>query len=295
MRPRLVAARLTALLVRLYVCVEMSARLSLSLQVARRDLPRVRRCLSLSTRPCGSSLARRSLQRNQRQIPSSTRSYSSTSLLSHSQSFESTPLGKNGQALLQGLEVYSVPAADGHPLAVYGIASSADTSEARRPILLLHGRTWSSVPVYHLMGGSNATSTTDKASRSMMEALLARGLEPYAMDFRGFGGTPTDKSGCVEPLQCVNDAEIVLEWIHNRHGETPALLGWSQGALVAQLLAQKPRPPISKLVLYGSIYDPLVRYPREPLYQTRKANLTRTLNTIDDAIEDFTIEGSIPP
>lgn len=121
------------------------------------------------------------------------------------------------------------------------------------------------------------------------------------MDFRGFGGTPYDETGHVEPNRCVEDTVSVLEWIAERHGladaepsKKPCLLGWSQGALVAQLAAQKKSTPISKVILYGSIYDPMVRYPREPLY-TSKQNLTTVHNTFDAAVEDFTIEGTIPP
>lgn len=77
----------------------------------------------------------------------------------------------------------------------------------------------------------------------------------------------------------------------------PALLGWSQGALVTQLVAQKSPELMSKLILYGSIYDPLVRYPRAPLYTKRNVDETDVdiENHYDAAIEDFTIEGSIAP
>jgi pimeloyl-ACP methyl ester carboxylesterase len=224
-----------------------------------------------------------------------------------SDTFLSTPLGQNGQHLLKGLDVYSVQASDdNHPLAVYGINSKDDPLDNKLlPILLLHGRTWSSVPVYHLhLGGV----TGGDESRSLMEALLERGLQPYAMDFRGFGGTPYGKDQpYVEPHRCVEDAETVLRWIAKRHGVTerdalPALMGWSQGALVAQLVAQKSCNLMSKLILYGSLYDPLVRYPREPLY-VGMAVKTKALkevnkpveNQFDDALEDFTIEGTIPP
>lgn len=219
-----------------------------------------------------------------------------------------------GEALLDGLDVYSVPATgDDHPLAVYGIGSDSPvqtslTEHSLRPILLLHGRTWSSVPVYHLLGGPKQQENGEE-SRSLMEVLRDNGLQPYAMDFRGFGGTPNDATHCVEPNRCVSDVETVLKWIAERHGmdsspvngtpeepafEMPALLGWSQGALVAQMLAQKNQHLISKLVLYGSIYDPLVRYVRDPLYRTSPVtDATLVINTADSAMEDFTIEGTI--
>lgn len=278
-------------------------------------------------------------------------SFSTSTTSTPPTSFDETPLGSKGRFLLKGLDVYSVPASgDGHPLAVYGIQSTSlpqQQQPKRQPILLLHGRTWSAVPVYHLHpegwadrqhsndNGEKETSlgslteprsSSSSSSRSLMEALWQAGLQPYCMDFRGFGGTPYDTStGYVEPNRCVEDTETVLEWIAQRHGivqnggssqdsnhELPALLGWSQGALIAQLVAQRAhtaatmgsspgRPQqqhqqlLSKLILYGSIYDPLVRYPREPLYTMSKPNRTIVTNTFDDAIEDFTLEGSIPP
>jgi pimeloyl-ACP methyl ester carboxylesterase len=226
-------------------------------------------------------------------------------------SIANTPLGTpSASHLLKGLDVYEVPASDdGHPLCVYGIHSSTTSpnwNENRKPILLLHGRTWSSVPVYHLLGGTD--SNDDCKSRSLIEALYDHGLQPYAMDFRGFGGTPSDKTNSVIPSRCVGDVESVLSFITNRHSPNnlPTLLGWSQGALVAQLVAQKSPNLLSKLVLYGSIYDPLVRYPRVPLYSSTSDIATienpdntppesRRKNTFNEAIEDFTVEGSIPP
>jgi pimeloyl-ACP methyl ester carboxylesterase len=256
-------------------------------------------------------------------------------------SIADTALGKGSEAaaLLDGLEVYTVPSlADRHPLTVYGMkpgnttdsVPNGNTIHRRRPILLLHGRTWSSVPVYHLLGGPNRREKGEE-SRSLMDALFhTQKLQPYCMDFRGFGGTPADETRKVTPHTCVADVESVLQWISSQHGlrwlpeeecsydsaseqeearrvqrktcekcEMPVLLGWSQGALIAQLVAQKDPALLSQLILYGSIYDPLVRYPRAPLYaQTsdldRNSSNEGVKNTYDAAIEDFTIEGSIP-
>mmetsp|Transcript_17588 Transcript_17588/g.25041 ORF Transcript_17588/g.25041 Transcript_17588/m.25041 type:complete len:418 (+) Transcript_17588:111-1364(+) len=260
------------------------------------------------------------------------------SLTATSLTVADTALGKDpdAAALLDGLDVHAIRSSmDDHPLTVYGIQSQTTLTSRRRPILLLHGRTWSSVPVYHLLGGPKQRSKGEE-SRSLMEALLDTSeLQPYAMDFRGFGGTPADETNQVTPHTCVADVESVLQWICSRHGlqwkdeecstssgeedeshqgdkpkkkcakcEMPILLGWSQGALVAHLVAQKSPKLLSKLVLYGSIYDPLVRYPRAPLYAqpvepvTNPDTTSRTViikNTYDGAIEDFTIEGSIPP
>lgn len=211
-------------------------------------------------------------------------------------SIADTPLGTEGGAkLLEGLDVYNVPAqGDKHPLSVYGIESS-DPKPDDSVLLMLHGRTWSSVPVYHLLGGpTNAKKGFE--SRSLMEELLAKKIQVYSMDFRGFGGTPSDSAGGVEPNRCVEDVESVLAWLKERHGDAElSLMGWSQGALVAQLAGQRRHPLFSKLVLYGSIFDPMIRYPREPLYTKNRENATIIENTYDAAVEDFTIEGTIPP
>ena len=272
----------------------------------------------------------------------------SSSSSSNFKSYHSSSNTMNGRPeadiFLDGLDVYTIPAmGDQHPIQVYGIQSkdihynnTDDNTKLtkedcmkrhRRPILLLHGRTWSAIPVYHLLGGKKNNSTS--SSISLMEELYNTGiLQPYCMDFRGFGGTVKDETGCVEPNRCVLDTESVLVWIAHRHGlttnnkdgnndnddnnnesssacnhcEMPALLGWSQGALIAQLAAQKIPDWISKLVLYGSIYDPQIRYQRPPLYTSNsyinnnaQKQHEDILNDHDAAIEDFTIEGTIEP
>lgn len=211
-----------------------------------------------------------------------------------------TPLGtEEGNFLLDGLDVFSVSAkGDDHPLTVYGIDSSEPKADDNI-LLMLHGRTWSSVPVYHLMGGPQHKEQGYE-SRSLMELFVDYNIKPYAMDFRGFGGTPRDSKGLVEPNRCVEDVESVLAWLIARHDTSPervrlSLMGWSQGGLVAQLAGQRAQPLFSKLILYGSIYDPMIRYPRQPLYTLAKDEHEDVENTWDGAVEDFTIEGSIPP
>ena len=254
-----------------------------------------------------------------------------------------TPLGKDSAShLLNGLDVYTIYSKEeqNHPLSLYGLHSTEEHAQEiryRRPILLLHGRTWSSVPVYHLLGGQEQAQkdqepNDNNRSRSLMEALYEQGLQPYALDFRGFGGTPSDETNVVTPTICVRDVGYAMKYITKKHAfdcndddddnkneasgdrhhhqqhYLPVLLGWSQGALVAQLFAQKNPHTISKLILYGSIYDPLVSYPPIPLYANGTESLAsasasasahttddKVKNTFNSAIEDFTIEGSIPP
>ena len=235
---------------------------------------------------------------------------------------ENTPLDSpKGATLLQGLDIHTVYSEeDGHPLAVYTMRNN-DNNESlddrrRTPVLLLHGRTWSSLPVYHLTGqhlndnSSNSGSGIEE-NRSLIQALYNHNIQPYSMDFRGFGGTPKDTSGFVEPLKCVSDVVSVLNWIHEKHSsdtdETdeksstkPNLLGWSHGALIAQITAQRHSNSLSKLILYGSIYNPSVKYAIPPTLSESPQHSGYTdhedfplhelasQNEFDGAMEDFT-------
>lgn len=224
---------------------------------------------------------------------------------------ENTPLGgPEGAAFLQGLDIHTIPAEDdGHPLAVYTIEEdgigTSDENKRRTPVLLLHGRTWSSVPVYHLVGESNAEASEGGENRSLIQALYnSQHIQPYAMDFRGFGGTPKDESGFVEPLKCVSDVVSVLNWIHEKHGNDgsganvqPALLGWSHGALIAQITAQRCPETLSKLILYGSLYNPNMKYAIPPAgdphagytdHEDFPLHAMAARNEYDGAMEDFT-------
>jgi len=239
---------------------------------------------------------------------------------------DNTPLDSpKGATLLQGLDIHTVHSEeDGHPLAVYTMRNDDESlddgskSKRRTPVLLLHGRTWSSLPVYHLTGqqlnnNSSGSSVGIEENRSLIQALYNHNIQPYSMDFRGFGGTPKDTSGFVEPLKCVADVVSVLNWIHEKHSnedidkgiETdyekskPSLLGWSHGALIAQITAQRHSTSLSKLILYGSIYNPSVKYAIPPISESPQhsgytdhedfpLHELASQNEFDGAMEDFT-------
>ena len=143
------------------------------------------------------------------------------------------------------LEHFTVTA-DGHPLAVW----------ARRPatprgaILLVHGRTWSGLPDFDLQ--------VPGESRSVLANLAARGYAAYAIDLRGYGSTPRDRTGWLTPLRAAADVNAALAWIAAKQklSTRPVLLGWSVGAMVAQLAAQQHPELISALVLYGYPFSP---------------------------------------
>jgi pimeloyl-ACP methyl ester carboxylesterase len=152
----------------------------------------------------------------------------------------------------------------------------------RRALLLVHGRTWSSIPDFDLhVPGENL---------SVMDALVARGYDVYAIDLRGYGATPRDATGWLTPTRAAEDVYAVLEWIrkHSALEERPALIAWSRGSLVAQLVAETHPDAMSALVLFG-----------RPLRDTAWARDTlltappRAPNTAARAVSDFITPGSI--
>jgi pimeloyl-ACP methyl ester carboxylesterase len=114
---------------------------------------------------------------------------------------------------------------------------------------------------------------------------MKEAYSPTPWTFFGFGGTPPDAKKFVEPYKCVAEVERVLKRIMDRHGidrhdqkDAPAVLGWSQGALIAQLVAKSIRPSISRGILAGSIYNPRVTSPPETIYYRVKSDIETIKN-----------------
>jgi pimeloyl-ACP methyl ester carboxylesterase len=176
-------------------------------------------------------------------------------VLAQSASAQSTPL-------LERREVR----ADGHPLTVW---SKRPATSARGAILLVHGRTWSSRPNFDLK--------VPGVRVSLMDALVAKGYAVYALDQRGYGGTPRDTSGWLTPDRAERDVSEVLDWVTRRESRPllprrPVLLGYSRGAQVAALVAQRHPEKLSALVLYGfpqNVTAPLTATP-EPAAPPRR-------------------------
>ena len=136
--------------------------------------------------------------------------------------------------------------ANGHSLAVWGRVPSVPKAS----ILLVHGRTWSSRPDFDLQ--------VPGLQRSVMASLVDKGFAVYAVDLRGYGATPRDRTGFLTPKRAAADVATVLRWVATRHKQLPppALLGWSLGGAVAQLAVQEPGTVVSALVLFGYAVDP---------------------------------------
>lgn len=163
--------------------------------------------------------------------------------------------------------------ADGHPLAVW----ARSPATPRAVLVLVHGRTWSSRPDFDLQ--------VPGLQRSVLASLAAQGIAAYAVDLRGYGETPRDKTGFLTPRRAAADVGAVVTFVAARHPTlpAPALLGWSQGGAVAHLTAQTPGVTLSSLILFGFIMDPQLQYaelpaPKVPAYEK---------TTRADALSDF--------
>jgi len=173
--------------------------------------------------------------------------------------------------------------ADGHPLTVW---SKRPPTTAKGAILLLHGRTWSARPNFDLHVAGQRVS--------LMDAFVSRGYAVYALDARGYGGTPRDSSGWLTPERAERDVSAVLAWVREREGgarrPAPTLLGYSRGAQVALLVAQRHPAQISGVALYGFPQDVSKPFSAPP----EEAAPARRRTTAAGAAEDFITPDSTP-
>ena len=170
---------------------------------------------------------------------------------------------------------------DGHPLTLW----ERRPEQPRAAILLLHGRTWSSIPDFDLQVAGERLS--------FMENLADAGLAVYALDLRGYGATPRNANGWATPRQASEDVAATLQWIQHNAGfhKPPFLLGWSQGASVAWLSEQRFPDRAAALILYGFSLDP-----SNPRPNPKPGPLPARLpNREAAAREDFITEGTINP
>ena len=152
-------------------------------------------------------------------------------------------------------------------------------------ILLVHGRTWSSLPDFDLqVPGENL---------SIMDALVARGYAVYALDLPGYGKSPRLNSGWLSPDEAAEALAAALRWVAKNSGlqTKPALFGWSNGSRTSHLMAQRHPELLSDLILFGYPVDPTKKIaptndPAEP---------PRIPTTDQAARSDFVAPGSISP
>ncbi|WP_184432988.1 alpha/beta hydrolase [Xanthomonas arboricola] len=183
-----------------------------------------------------------------------------------------------------GTELAQVRADDGPTLAVW----SRVPAQPRGTILLVHGRTWSALPNFDLQ-----VADEPRDARSVLAALAQAGYAAYAVDLRGYGGSARDRSGWNTPARAVADVDAVLSWVAHQHPQLPppALLGYSNGARVALLIAQQHPQAVSALVLYGFPDD----VDAAPDTTPAPAQPLRAPTTAAAAGEDFITSNAAPP
>ena len=169
--------------------------------------------------------------------------------------------------------------ADGHPMSLWE-KSSENPAKA---ILLVHGRTWSALPDFDLQ--------VEGEELSLMDGLVDAGYAVYAVDLRGYGDTPRDKTGWNTPDRTSKDLAIILAWIDKQQDwlVKPHLFGWSMGSTLCQLVAQRHPELISSLTLFGYWYDGDQVIPPDQA----DIQLKNIINTAEAAASDFITPGSI--
>jgi alpha-beta hydrolase superfamily lysophospholipase len=166
----------------------------------------------------------------------------------------------------------------GHPMAVW----EKSASRPRAAILLVHGRTWSTVPDFDL--------DVPGEDLSLMNGLVGLGYATYGVDLRGYGETPRDETGWNTPNRAASDVASVLRWVRARHPELSVhLFGWSLGSMVSQLAAQQNPTLVDRLVLFG--YPTVVGVERP--YAEPDGDPPRAPTTAEAAASDFVVPGSI--
>lgn len=177
---------------------------------------------------------------------------------------------------------HTVAVDDGHPVAVH----SKRAAGAWGSVVLVHGRTWSALPDFDLQ--------VPGARVSLMDNLVAEGLVVYAVDLRGYGATPRDPSGYLSPTRAADDLAAVARFAAADSGLSvrPGVLGWSLGARVAALAAQRHRDVVGPLVLYGAPCEPR---PTGPVAAREPGPPARATNTEAAARADFITPDALEP
>lgn len=183
--------------------------------------------------------------------------------------------GSAGQELLR----HTVES-DGHPMSVWEKGGSE--SEAKAVVLLLHGRTWSTLPDFDLQ--------VPGEDLSLMDGLIELGYRTYGLDQRGYGATPRDETGWLTPDRAAADLAHVLRWVRAQNRGVPVhLFGWSLGSMVAQLTVQQHPDLVDRMVLFG--------YPNrlgvERPIDEPDGSPSRSATTAAGAASDFIVPGSI--
>jgi alpha-beta hydrolase superfamily lysophospholipase len=167
---------------------------------------------------------------------------------------------------------------DGHPMAVW----EKGVENPKGIILFVHGRTWSAVPDFDLQ--------VEGEDLSLMDGMVAEGYTSYAIDLRGYGETPRDKTEWLTPNVAAKDITNILHWISTQHKNSKVhLFGWSMGSTSSLLATQQNSEDIASLTLFGFWKDMDLQLPEN----RSTIKLQKRVNTAKNAASDFIVPGSI--
>ncbi|WP_430252158.1 alpha/beta hydrolase [Neorhizobium sp. DAR64860/K0K1] len=120
-------------------------------------------------------------------------------------------------------------------------------------VLLVHGATFPSVSLFDV----------DVGGQSLMDALALAGIDAWALDVRGYGGStrpqrmaedPGTEAPLVRAVEAVDDVASALDHIRTNHGPVRlGLLGMSWGASIAGLYASR-QARLDALVLAAPLW-----------------------------------------
>lgn len=130
-----------------------------------------------------------------------------------------------------------VPAQDGVQIAVHRFVR--DSGPTRGPVLLVHG-TWGDFRTWTFPG------------RSYVDNLTDRGYEVFAVDLRGMGDStfPASYSAIGIPER-TQDVAAAAAYVGGSTGRRPIVIGWSQGGVVAALVAAAAPDLFAGIGLFG--------------------------------------------
>ncbi len=166
---------------------------------------------------------------------------------------------------------------NGHPMALW----NKTATEPKGVILFIHGRTWGARPLYDLQ--------VKGEDLSFMDGMVQQGFSTYALDLRGYGDTPRDSTGWNTGNKAANDIVTVLKWISEKHNGKPVhLFGWSMGAPLSLLTAQKNSDHIASLILIGFAADLDNKFPHD-----LDIPMLKQPTDAQSVLEDFVVPGSI--
>ncbi|MEL6561700.1 MAG: alpha/beta fold hydrolase [Bacteroidota bacterium] len=167
---------------------------------------------------------------------------------------------------------------ESHPIALW----EKKVTNPKGIILFVHGRTWSSIPDFDLQ--------VEGEDLSLMDGVNAQGYTAYAVDLRGYGGTPRDSSGWNSPQKAANDVENILDWISTQNkGEKVHLFGWSMGSTISLLTAMQAQSKLKTLTVFGYWQD----LDNKIAESDPATPPERRANTAEAAASDFITAGSI--